>query len=73
MIYERRLNELSIVKEVEIVLSNFFKKILSRAFFSEFSDFDLSRTVIRVMEEKGVILSRVCWEWQLSWAGNLLV
>ena len=47
----------SIQGEFEIAMSNFLK-ILSRAFFSESSDVDLARTVIRVMEEKGVLLSK---------------
>ena len=47
----------SILEGVEIVMRNFFK-ILTRAFFSEFSDVDLSRTVIRVIEENGVLLSK---------------
>ena len=48
---------LSIVKEVEIVVSNLFKNIKPR-FFSKISDVDISRTAIRVMEEKGVLLSK---------------
>ena len=46
----------SILEEVEIVMSNFFK-ILSRAFFV-LNLANLSRTVIRVIEENDVILSK---------------